>query len=140
MASSAAVAGNAGGSTSSVSDRRGVSNPASSARALASPLDKLSTPASNRVVVGEPGDRTRLFLVQIRDHLKDPRIRSPKAGLSVAQRLQQPVDTGLRAFLRHRGHGTILATTTDNFGARARHTESKFRKATEWVAATSLPP
>lgn len=53
-ASSAAVAGNTAGSASPVSDRRGVSNAAWSARVLASPFDRFST----RTASG-PSYRTR---------------------------------------------------------------------------------
>ena len=53
-ASSAAVAGNEGGSNSPVSDRREVSSAACSTRVRASLFGRLSTPASSRAVVPNP--------------------------------------------------------------------------------------
>ena len=64
----------------------------------------------------ESRDRTRLLFVQLIDHPEDPGIGLPEVGLGVAQRVEQPVDPGLRAILLHRGHPPILASTTDNFG------------------------
>jgi hypothetical protein len=66
----------------------------------------------------KPGDRTRPLGVQLRDHLKDPRIGPPEVGLGVAQHSQQPVNAGLGAILLHRGHPLILAGSTDNFRPR----------------------
>lgn len=54
-ASSVAVVGRVGGSTSPVSERRGVSSWAWSARARASLGDRLRTPDSSRVVLPNPG-------------------------------------------------------------------------------------
>ena len=66
----------------------------------------------------EPGDRTSPLGVQLRDHLKDPRIGPPEVGLGVAQYSQQPVNAGLGAILLNRGHPLILAGSIDNFRPR----------------------
>jgi hypothetical protein len=66
----------------------------------------------------EPGDRTRPLRLQFGDHRKHPRIAPPKVGLDVTQLLKQPMNVGLSAILLNRGHETIVATNTDNFGPR----------------------
>jgi hypothetical protein len=97
-ASSVAVAGSVGGSVSPVSDRRGANSPACSARALASALDRWSTPAASRAV--------RLFRRPIRRPRQGPGHRT--AGKSDSASRGTCNNPSMRAWLR--SSSTVITT------------------------------